>query len=138
MISRSNTEAKYHQLAYTATEISWLCSLFRDLHISFTTLIIWCDNISSIFFASNPIFYFKMKHLESDYHYVHDKVVRRKLHVRYIHTADQVADIFTKGLSSVRFALLSAKLMLRERPFSLRGCDRKIKSLLDSSIEVTS
>jgi len=79
-----------------------------------------------------------MKHLEIDYHYVRDKVVRRELHIRYIHTTDQVADIFTKGLSSARFALLSAKLMLRECPISLRGCDRKIKSLSDSSTEVTS
>ena len=61
-----------------------------------------------------------MKHLKIDYHYVHDKVVRRELHVRYIHTADQVADIFTKGLFSARFALLSVKLMLR-MPHQLAG-----------------
>ena len=79
-----------------------------------------------------------MKHLEIDYHYVRDKVVRRELHVRYIRTADQVADIFTKGLSSARFALLSAKFILREYLISLRGCDRKIKSLPDFSTEITS
>ena len=79
-----------------------------------------------------------MKHLKIDYHYVRDKVVRRELHVRYIHTTDQVADIFTKGLSSARFALLSAKLMLHERPISLRGSDRKIKSLPDFLTEATS
>jgi len=137
-ISRSGTEAEYRQLAYTVTEISWLHSLFRDLHISLITPIICCDNISSISFTSNPIFHSKIKHLEIDYHYVRDKVVRRELHIRYIHTADQVADIFTKGLSSARFALLSAKLTLRECPISLRVCDRKIKSLPDSSTKVTS
>ena len=70
-----------------------------------------------------------MKHLEIDYHYVRDKVVRRELHVRYIHTPDQVADIFTKGLFLARFVLLFTKLMLREGSVSLRGCDGKIKSL---------
>jgi len=78
-----------------------------------------------------------MKHLEIDYHYVRDKVVRRELCVRYIHTTDQVADIFIKVLSSARFALLSAKLILRERPINLQGCDKMIKSLSDSSTEVT-
>ena len=123
-ISHSIIEAEYRQLAYTATEISWLRFLFRNLHISLITPIIWCDNISSISFASNPIFHSKMKHLEIDYHYIRDKVVRRDLHVRYIHTADQVANIFTKGLSSARFALLFVTLMIREHPISLRGCDR--------------
>jgi len=91
-ISRSNTEVEYRQLAYTAMKISWLRSLFRDLHISLTTPIIWYDNISSISFASNPIFHSKMKHLKIDYHYVRDKVVHRELHVRYIHTVGQVVD----------------------------------------------
>ena len=62
-----------------------------------------------------------MKHLEIDYHYVRDKVVRRELHVRYIHTTDQVADIFTKSLFSAWLTLLSAKHMLHERPISLLG-----------------
>jgi len=79
-----------------------------------------------------------MKHLEIDYHYVHENVVRRELHIRYIHTADQVADIFIRGLSLARFALLSAKLMLHELLIGLQECDRKIKSLPDSSTEVTS
>jgi len=79
-----------------------------------------------------------MKHLEIDYHYVRDKVIHWELHVRYIHTVDQIADIFTKGLLSDQFALLSAKLMMRERPISLRGCDRKIKFLPDFLTKVTS
>ena len=39
-ISRSSTEAEYRQLAYTTAEISWLRSLFRDLHLTLTTPII--------------------------------------------------------------------------------------------------
>jgi len=106
MISRSSTEAEYRHLAYATTKISWLLSLFCDLHISLTTPIIWYDNITFISFASNPIFHSKMKYLDIDYHYVRDKVIHRELHVRYNHTADQVADIFTKGLSSAQFVSL--------------------------------
>jgi hypothetical protein len=39
-VSRSSTEAEYCQLAYTAAEISWLSSLFKDLGISLTTPLI--------------------------------------------------------------------------------------------------
>jgi len=62
-----------------------------------------------------------MKHLEIDYHYVRNKLVRQELHVRYIHTADQAADIFTKGLYSAQFSLIFAKFMLRERPSAYEG-----------------
>ena len=90
-VSRLSTEAEYHQLAYTTTEISWLRSLLKDLGVSQTTPLIWCDNISSIFLASNSVFHARTKHLGVDYHYVHDKVFRKELDVSYICTIDQVA-----------------------------------------------
>ncbi|KAL5713478.1 hypothetical protein ACHQM5_015548 [Ranunculus cassubicifolius] len=127
-ISRSSTEAEYRQLPYTAAEISWLRSLFKDLGIHMSTPLIWCDNISSISLASNPVFHSKMKHLEVDYHYVREKVIHKELQVCYINTKDQVADIFTKGMSSPRFKELSHKLMLRTRPIGLQGGDRQTKT----------
>uniref|UniRef100_A0A2N9ILA5 Uncharacterized protein n=1 Tax=Fagus sylvatica TaxID=28930 RepID=A0A2N9ILA5_FAGSY len=77
------------------------------------------------------------KHLEVDYHYVRDKVVRKELEVCYISTTDQVADIFTKGLSKSRFLLLTNKLMVRSRPISLRGCDNHGKSAFKSNSNTT-
>lgn len=95
-VSRSSVEAEYMQLAYTATELSWLRSLYKDLHLHVVQLIIWCDNISSIALASNPIFHSRTKHLEVDYHYVHEKVVLGQLLVNYVCSQDQRTDIFTK------------------------------------------
>ena len=122
-ISHSSIEAEYRQLAYTAAEISWFRSLFKDLGISLTIPLILCDNISSISLASNPVFHSRIKHLEVDYHYVREKVIRKELEVRYLSTTDQVADIFTKGLSFVRLKNLANKLMVHACPISLRGCD---------------
>ncbi|XP_065629272.1 cationic peroxidase 1 [Quercus suber] len=85
--SHSSTEAEYCQLAYTIAEISWLRSLFKDLSVSLRTLLIWCDNISFISLASNPIFHACTKHLEVDYHYVSDKAVCKELDVSYISVA---------------------------------------------------
>lgn len=124
-VSRSSTESEYRQLAHTAAEISWLRQLLRDLHICLVRPpLIWCDNISSISLASNPIFHARTKHLEVDYHYVREKVVNKELDVQYITTRDQVADIFTKGLSTSQFETLKYKLMVRSRTLSLRGCDK--------------
>jgi histone deacetylase 1/2 len=136
-VSRSSTEAEYRQLAYTAAELSWIRSLFKDLGIRLSTPRIWCDNISSISLASNPVFHARTKHLEVDYHYVRDKVVRKELEVCYLSTTDQVADIFTKGLSKSRFLLLTNKLMVRSRPISLRGCDNHGKPEFKSNSNIT-
>ena len=137
-VSRSSTKAKYHQLAYTTTEISWLRSLFKDLGVSLSTLLIWCDNISSISLASNPVFRARTKNLEVDYHYVHDKVVHKELDVSYICTTDQVADVFTKGLSSAPFKLLANKLMVCSCPISLRGCDNQKLDVSNSKSNIDS
>ncbi|BFG27863.1 hypothetical protein CerSpe_141370 [Prunus speciosa] len=120
-VSRSSSEAEYRQLVYTAAELSWLKSLFRDLQLHLVCPTIWCDNISSIALASNPVFHSRTKHLEVDYHYVREKVVRGQLLVNYICSRDQIADLFTKGLSSLRFKFLVSKLPVASPPVSLRG-----------------
>ncbi|XXG62615.1 hypothetical protein AAC387_Pa05g0940 [Persea americana] len=85
------------------------------------TPIIWCGNVGAISLASNPIFHARTKHMEVDYHYIREKVLRKELIVHLISTVDQLVDIFTKGLTSARFSLLKDKLMVRSPPISLRG-----------------
>jgi hypothetical protein len=44
-----------------------------------------------------------MKHVEIDYHFVPDRVMKRLLDVQFISTTDQLADGFTKALPQGRF-----------------------------------
>ncbi|XP_050125722.1 uncharacterized mitochondrial protein AtMg00810-like [Malus sylvestris] len=132
-VSRSSSEAEYWQLAYIAAELSWLRSLFRNLHLHLICPTIWCDNISSIALASNPVFHSRTKHLEVDYHYVCEKVVRGQLVVNYICSQDQIADLFTEELSSTQFKLLVSKLTVVSPPVSLWGDVRPSHSLRASS-----
>ncbi|CAL8147678.1 unnamed protein product [Prunus armeniaca] len=124
-VSRSSTEAEYRQLAYTAATLSWFRALFQDLHLPAPCPKLWCDNISALSLASNPVFHSHTRHVEVDYHYVRERVVRNELLIVYCSTVDQIADIFTKGLSSARFALLRSKLLVPHRPVSLRGCNER-------------
>ncbi|KAB2630690.1 hypothetical protein D8674_008209 [Pyrus ussuriensis x Pyrus communis] len=64
----------------------------------------------AISIASNPMFHAHTQHVEVDYHYVREKVVRKEIDVRYLSTHEQIADIFTKGLSHPCFRLLVSKL----------------------------
>ena len=81
---------------------------------------LWCDNVSILALASNPIFHARTKHIEVDYHYIREKVLAKDLKVNFINSLDQLANIFTNALSSPRFLNLAHKMM-GVPPLSLRG-----------------
>ena len=65
--------------------------------------ILWFDNVSAIAIASNLVFHACTKHIEVDFHFIRERVIRKDLQVKFVSTMDQLADIFTKGLSSPWF-----------------------------------
>uniref|UniRef100_A0A2N9HGM7 CCHC-type domain-containing protein n=1 Tax=Fagus sylvatica TaxID=28930 RepID=A0A2N9HGM7_FAGSY len=111
-VSRSSTEAEYRSLAVGAAEVAWIRMLLRDLHVFLSECpLIWCDNTSAISLASNPVFHARTKHVEVDYHFVRERVVRGDLKVQFIPTVDQLADLLTKALPTPRFVQLANKLL---------------------------
>ncbi|TQD90539.1 hypothetical protein C1H46_023885 [Malus baccata] len=128
-VARSSTEAEYRSLAHTAAELTWVCKILKDLKFSLPKLPhLWCDNISAISLASNPIFHARTKHVEIDYHYIRELVLAKLIKVSYVSSEDQVADLHTKSLSKSIFSYLCSKLpigILYDSSFSLRGCIRE-------------
>ena len=79
-VSRSSTEAEYKALASASAELCWLCALIKDLGIYlYDPPILWCDNVSALAIASNPVFHARTKHIEVDFHFVKERVVRKDL-----------------------------------------------------------
>ena len=103
-VSLSSTEAEYRAAAMAAQESTWLMQLLRDLHQLVEYAIpLYCDNQSAIRLAENPVFHARTKHVEVHYHFIREKVLEEEVELRQIKTGDQVADVFTKGLSSNKF-----------------------------------
>ena len=122
IVSRSSTEAEYRALAMTVAEVYWIRMVLKDLCISLAfPPILHCDNLGAISLASNPVFHARTKHVEVDVHFIREKVLNKDVSIRYVSTVDQLADLFTKGLSSSRFCFLRDKLMVCEPPIILRG-----------------
>jgi hypothetical protein len=114
--------------------------LFKELKIFLSTPhVLWCDNVSALALASNPVFHARRKHIEVDYHFVREKVLNRDIIIKFISTQDQVADIFTKGLPSTRFLALKVKLMVIPPPHQLAGGVKGYQaSMRSSAIQVRS
>ncbi|CAN6684987.1 unnamed protein product [Malus baccata var. baccata] len=121
-VARSSTKTEYRSLANIASELTWICKLLVDIaYKSPSAPQLWCDNISSLSLAKNPLFHARTKHVELDYHYIREKVLAQEVYVHYICTQQQIADICTKDLAKDQFHLLKNKLSLQTPQLSLRG-----------------
>jgi hypothetical protein len=123
-VSRSSTEAEYRALASASAELCWLRTLVKDLGLYlYDPPILWCDNVSALAIASNPVFHARTKHIEVDFHFIRERVLRKDLQVKFVSTVDQLADIFTKGLLFSSFQDLQSKLLVPVDTICLRGDD---------------
>jgi len=57
-VALSNTKVEYRSVTITACEVVWLQKLLLDLGQSMDVhVVIYCDNISSILLANNPVYH---------------------------------------------------------------------------------
>ncbi|CAN6690958.1 unnamed protein product [Malus baccata var. baccata] len=98
-VSKSSTEVEYKALAHTATDVAWVRNILKDIGVRlFTPPVIHYDNMTAIALNANPVFHYRIKHLDTDYHLVRERVQKGDLEVRYIPIDEQTPDILTKGL----------------------------------------
>jgi histone deacetylase 1/2 len=98
-VSRSSTEAEYKSVANATAEMMWVQSLLAELGVrQRQTPCLWCDNLGATYLSANPVFHARAKHIEIDFHFVRERVLRKQLEIRFVPSKDQVADGFTKPL----------------------------------------
>ena len=70
-IALSSTEAEYKGATIASFEVVWLKGILKDLGVPIKDLILlYYDNMSSIFVARNLVFHAQTKHIEVHYHFI--------------------------------------------------------------------
>ncbi|CDO75139.1 hypothetical protein BN946_scf184772.g6 [Trametes cinnabarina] len=104
-VALSTTEAEYIALAAASKEALWLRTFLSELYgMTFDApgspgTLILVDNQSAMSLAKNSTFHDRTKHIAIRHHFIRDEIEKQAIHVEYIPTGDQVADILTKALA---------------------------------------
>ena len=122
-VSKSSAEADYRAVDNAVSKTCWIRNLLLELHCPITTTtLIYCDNVSAAYLASNLVHHHRTKHIEIDIHFVREKVKRGDVRVFHVPTRYQIADTFTKGLPQVLFDDFRSSLSVCQPPDSTAGC----------------
>ena len=109
IVSLSSAEAEYRAMRAATCEIKWVRELCRFFYIPIRPTTMYYDSQSAMEIARNPVFNERTKHIEVDCHFVRDAVQDGTIQLSYVHTSEQVADLFTKALGGRLFEFLMSK-----------------------------
>ncbi|GJY37101.1 ribonuclease H-like domain-containing protein [Tanacetum coccineum] len=102
-ISKSSSEAEYRALASVTSEVIWVLKVLKDLgYDNLLPVSLFCDSKPAIKIAANPVFHERTKHLEIDLHFVREKILKGVIKTVKVESANQIADILTKGLDTIQ------------------------------------
>ncbi|GJX11860.1 ribonuclease H-like domain-containing protein [Tanacetum coccineum] len=112
-IFRSSVESEYRCLASTTCELIGVVKFLKDLEVDgFLPVHLYYDSNSGIQIAVNPVFHEKTKHFEIDLHLVREKASYGVIKILKVASANNVADISTKGLGIAQHKEFCEKLGL--------------------------
>ncbi|KAM1043034.1 hypothetical protein ACFX2A_035145 [Malus domestica] len=110
IVSRSSTKSEYRSMASLTCELVWLKYLLQDMCVThLQPCLLYCDNQAALHIATNPVFHECTKHIEIDCHTMREKIQSGLIKTSHA-SAQHIANIFTKPLSSPLFHTLIRKL----------------------------
>ena len=107
VLARSSAEAKFRSMTLRICELLWLKIILEDLKITWETpMRLYCNNMSAINIAHNPVQHDRTKHIEVDRHFIKEKLDSGLICTPFVSIGGQLADVLTKGLSIATFTIV--------------------------------
>ncbi|GJR81066.1 ribonuclease H-like domain-containing protein [Tanacetum coccineum] len=101
-VTTRKSVTEYKAFASVTSEVIWILKFLKDLKIEIILPVdLYCDSNSAIKIAANPVFHERTKHLEIDLHFVREKILKGVVKIVKVDSANQIADVFTKGLGTI-------------------------------------
>ena len=98
-VALSTVEAEYLALTEAAKEAAWLRFFANELQKQPTnSIVINYDNRGAGQLALNPVFHARTKHIEIRHHYIRETQQNGTVHLKYVPTTSNIADVLTKPL----------------------------------------
>jgi len=119
-VALSTAEAEYVSASEATAQAIWLRFVlddFGEMQAEATPL--FCDNMSAISMAKNPVFHQRTRHINRKYHFIREALQEGVINMQFCRSEEQLADIFTKALPKNRFKQL--RLNLGVKPVSSLG-----------------
>jgi hypothetical protein len=99
IIAFSTIEAEYVAVSESAKEIVWLQSFLKELGKMNGKGTLYSDSQSAIFFAKNPVFHSRTKHIQIKYHFIRQLLDDEQLMLEKVRRSKNPADMLTKGVT---------------------------------------
>ena len=85
-VSLSTAKAEYIAVGSCCLQLLLMKKLLSNYGISQDTIVVYCDNSSTIDISKNHVQHSKTKHIKIRYHFIRDLVERKIVALEYIHT----------------------------------------------------
>jgi hypothetical protein len=115
IVALSSTEAEYIAETHAAKEALWLKTFINKVNGGIDgPLTLVADNQGVIALAKDNKLYLRTKHIDLHYYFIHEAVENGKVKMKYIPSADNITDIFTKPLAKPKFKQFVELAMIKE------------------------
>jgi hypothetical protein len=98
-------------LALAMKQWIWLTNALEELNMPITNAAMFCDNKAAIDIAYNHNIGDRSKHIDIAYHLVHENVESGRISLLQVESAENLANICTKGLPQVTLRKLHTPIM---------------------------
>ena len=108
----SAAEAEYVALSEAARDCLGIVNKLKEWKFQMKTPVIFCDSTSAVQIATQPSDLSRTRHLEIRHHFIRQALNEYKFQLERVGTAENLADIFTKGLAGPPTSVACAKLRM--------------------------